>query len=110
MSEQTNNQDTLSTVTKSVEGYLASVKAFAIQSGVDAKTLKALDKSILAKGGVLGIAQIAVATNEEGVAGGIDKAASVGLGIAAGVVFTAVAGTGVVVTGAALGIGWGISL
>lgn len=60
---EANNQDTISTVTKSVGSYLATIKTFAIQSGMDTKSLKALDKSILAKGGVLGIVQIAIATN-----------------------------------------------
>ena len=109
MSGQTNNQGAISAITKSVESYLAAVKAFAIQSGMDAKTLKALDKSILAKGGVLGIAQIAIATNEEGAAGGIDKAASVGLGIVAGIFLAPMVATGAATALVVLGAGWIVS-
>ena len=107
MDDKKNNQDTLSVVSKSIEAYSVAVKAVAIESGADSKSLKALDKSILFKGGVLGIAQIAVATSEEGAVGGIDKAISVGVGIVTGLVAATFAGTGIVAAGAVLGGGWG---
>lgn len=107
MDDKKNNQDTLEVVSKSIEAYSVAVKAVAIESGADSKSIKALDKSILFKGGVLGIAQIAVATSEEGAVGGVDKAISVGVGIVGGLAAGAFAGTGIVAAGAVLGGGWG---
>jgi hypothetical protein len=46
--------------------------------------LKAMDNIFKFKGGALGIAQIALAAKQEGVAGGIDAAISWGVGILTG--------------------------
>ena len=107
MDDKKNNQDTLEVVSQSIEAYSVAVKAVAAELGADSKSLKALDKSILFKGGVLGIAQIAVATSEEGAVGGVDKAISVGVGIVTGLVAATFAGMGIVAAGAVLGGGWG---
>ena len=53
MDDKKNNEDTLEVVSKSIEAYSVAVKAVAIESGADSKSIKALDKSILFKGGVL---------------------------------------------------------
>jgi hypothetical protein len=53
--------------------------------GASDDALKAMNNTFKFKGGALGIAQIALATNQEGAAGGIDAAISWGVGTITGI-------------------------
>ncbi len=53
--------------------------------GASDDALKAMNNTFKFKGGALGIAQIALATNQEGTVGGIDAAISWGVGTVTGI-------------------------
>lgn len=66
-----------------------------------------MDNTFKLKGGALGIAQIALATNQEGAAGGIDAAISWGVGMLVGISAAALFSNLVTAAVVLIGAGWG---
>ena len=69
-----------------------------------------MDNIFKFKGGALGIAQIALATKQEGVAGGIDAAISWGVGIFTGIALATLASTPIGIAMVVIGASFGGSI
>ena len=91
--EQQQQQDSLAKVKLAVDTVFSVHVEVARALGASDDALKALGNTFKFKGGALGIAQIALATKQEGTAGGIDAAISWGVGILAGIAATVLATT-----------------
>ncbi|VVM23341.1 Alkaline phosphatase (EC [uncultured Gammaproteobacteria bacterium] len=83
--EEQQEQDSLSKVKLAVDTVFSAQVETARILGASDDALKAMNNTFKFKGGALGIAQIALATNQEGAAGGIDAAISWGIGTLAGI-------------------------
>ncbi|SHN92438.1 hypothetical protein [bacterium endosymbiont of Bathymodiolus sp. 5 South] len=83
--EEQQKQGSLAKVKLAVDTVFSAQVETARILGASDDALKAMNNTFKFKGGALGIAQIALATNQEGTVGGIDAAISWGVGTVTGI-------------------------
>ena len=108
--EQQQQQDSLAKVKLAVDTVFSAHVEVARALGASDDVLKALGNTFKFKGGALGIAQIALATKQEGVAGGIDVAISWGVRILTGIALSTLASTSIGIAMVVIGASFGGSI
>ncbi len=102
-------QDNLAKVKLAVDSAFSAQVEVARALGASDDALKMMDNTLKLKGGALGIAQIALATHQEGAAGGIDAAISWGVGTVIGIGIVIVSTLSAPVTAALVIVGGGLA-